>query len=199
MEITNTPHDRLISVQQAVRLERGRKPPIPDLIVLSQNKDPFNAGTEGHRASAEWFAEVFGQSTGAHLRRLHYRLVARGNTMRADGKLYENNQNSWDYLNAASRYARYLGLVDPEDIVDRRNPSPNIYMPPGWGTGPEWSYELETNQLDRISTLLGTSYLSPVEVETEVTGYLYEEALQPYHVEDNHERHSRTAVLFVGR
>jgi len=127
---------------------------------------------------------VFGDSTGVHLRRVHYRLVSRGDVMRADGVLYENNKDSWGYLNNASRYARYLGLVDPEDIVDRRNPRPHIFMKPGYGFQPEWEYELETHRLGRIHTRLGNrSWWNPIDVETEVSGYLYEEALQPYHVE----------------
>src|SRR5215212_4320456 len=178
-----TPYAALKVLQKAVREEQGRKPPITDLIVLSQQNDPFYAGTETEKAMAEWFAEVFGTSTGSHLRRIHYRLVSRGDVMRADGVLYENDKSSWTYLNNASRFARYLGLMDPEDIVDRRNPSPHIFMAPGLGLRPEWSYEVDTNRLDRINTYLGSSYFEPVGVETEVSGYLYEESLQPYHVE----------------
>ena len=178
-----TPYEALKSVQQAVREERGRKPPIKDLIVLSPQRDPFYAGTEAEKAMAEWFAGIFGETAGTHLRRIHYRLVSRGDVVRADGSLYENDKNSWDYLGNASRFARYLGLVDPEDLVDRRNPSPDIYMAPGFGLEPDWSYELDTHRLDRISTSLGDSWLEPVDVETEVSGYLYEESLQPYHVE----------------
>jgi hypothetical protein len=56
-------------------------------------------------------------------------------------------------------------------------------MSPSLGLGPEWRYEVDTNPLDRISTHLGNNYLPPVEVDTEVFGYTYDEALQPYHVE----------------
>src|SRR5215208_2642003 len=177
------PYEELKRLQHAIRLERGRKPPIKDLIVLAPNNDPFYAGTEGQQAMAEWFADIFGQTTGAHLRRIHYRLVARGDVVRADGVLYENDANSWAYLNNASRYARYLGLVDPENIIDRRNLAPHIYMSPGFELRRAWSYEVNTNPLDRILTHLGNNLFPPVEVETEVSGYLYEEALQPYHVE----------------
>src|SRR5215210_7516974 len=174
-----TPYEALKSVEQAVREERGRKPAITDLIVLSPQRDPFYAGTETEKAMAEWFAGIFGETAGTHLRRIHYRLVSRGDVVRADGRLYENDKNSWDYLGNASRFARYLGLVDPEDLVDRRNPSPDIYMAPGLGLEPEWSYELDTSPLDRIHTSLGGwthDYVSPaVKVETEVDGYLYEE------------------------
>ena len=182
-KIENTPYERLKALQHQIRLERGRKPPIKNLIVLASQNDPFYAGTEGQRAMADWFAGIFGQTTGVHLRRIHYRLVARGDVVRHDGVLYENNANSWDYLNNASRFARYLGLMDPEDLVDRRNPAPYIYMPVGFGMGPEWSYTMDANRLDRISTHLGNGYFPSVEVEAEVSGYTYEEALQPYHVE----------------
>jgi hypothetical protein len=175
-EIENTPYERLKVLQHEIWLERGRKPPIKDLIVLAPQNDPFYAGTEGQQAMAGWFAGIFGQTTGVHLRRIHYRLVARGDVVRHDGMLYENNQNSWHYLNNASRFARYLGLIDPEDLVDRRNPAPHIYMPVGFGIGPEWSYTIDTNRLDRISTHLGNGYFPPVEVEAEVSGYTYEEA-----------------------
>ncbi len=185
----STPHERLKVLQQAVRLERGRKPTVKDLIVLASQNDPFNAGSEAQRAMAEWFANAFGANTGVHLRRIHYRLVSRGDVIRADGVPYENNANSWGYLNNASRYARYLGLVDPEDLVDRRNPAPDIYMAPSDGAGPEFFYELHTHRLDRINPRLGNPRLgnppwrSLIEVETEVEGYVYEESLQPYHVE----------------
>jgi hypothetical protein len=182
-EVENTPYERLKALQHEIRLERGRKPPIKDLIVLAPQNDPFYAGTGSQWAMAEWFAGIFGQTTGVHLRRIHYRLVARGDVVRHDGVLYENNANSWDYLNNASRFARYLGLIDPEDLVDRRNPAPRIYMSVGFGLGPEWSYEIDTNRLDRISTHLGNSYFPLVQVEAKASGYTYEEALQPYHVE----------------
>src|SRR5215208_569220 len=178
-----TPKEALKELQQAVREERGRKPTVADLIVLASQHDPFNSGTDGDVANAKWFAEVFGSSTGTHLRRIHYRLVSRGDVMRADGKLYENNEDSWEYLQWASKHARDQGRVNPEDIVDRRNPSPHIHMAPGVGEGPEFSYELETSRLDRIETSLGSSYFEPVEVEVHAFGYTYEEALQPYHVE----------------
>src|SRR5215211_5977317 len=96
-----TPYDQLKALQHDIRLERGRKPRIEDLLVLAPKNDPFYAGTETQKAMAEWFAEVFGTSTGAHLRRIHYRLVSRGDVVRADGVPYENNGNSWAYLNDA--------------------------------------------------------------------------------------------------
>lgn len=116
--------------------------------------------------------------------------------VRTDGKLYENDKESWYYLTIASKHARYLGLVDPEDLVDRRNPSPHIHMAPGFGEGPSWDYDLETSNLDRISTYLGNDdFFAPVRVGTTVDGYHYEEALQPYHVEVWAEKTTMNDVL----
>jgi hypothetical protein len=98
-----TPYAALKVLQQAIREQRGRKPPITDLLVLSQQKDPYYAGSKAERAQAEWFASIFGETAGTHLRRIYYRLVSRGDVVRADGVLYENKKNSWDYLNNASR------------------------------------------------------------------------------------------------
>jgi hypothetical protein len=195
----STPYDRIKALQHAVKVPGRRKTPIKDLIVLAPANDPFYAGTETQVAMAEWFAEWFGSSTGAHLRRIHYRLVSRGNVMRSDGVLYENDKDSWAHLYNASRFARYLDLVNPEDLVDRRNPSPHIYMAPGYGWEPEWSYEMQTNGLDRIHTSLGSwshYFVSPpVKVETTVEGYHYENDLQPYHVEVWAEKTTMNDVL----
>ena len=187
MEDTNmerTPYERIKALQNALRLQWGRKPPIKNLIVLAPHRDPFYAGSPGQREMARWFADVFGHTAGTHLRRIHYRLVARGDVVRADGVLYENDAKSWAYLNDASRFARYLGLVDPEDLVDRRNPAPHIHMAPGSGLEPGWSYETYTDRLDRIHTHLGNPDWRPlIEIEAKADGYQYEEALQPYLVE----------------
>jgi hypothetical protein len=95
----SSPYEDLKTIQHEIRVETGRKPPIKDLIVLAPQNDPFYAGTETQLAMAEWFAGIFGQATGAHLRRVHYRLVAHGDVLRPDGVLYENNKNSWVCMN----------------------------------------------------------------------------------------------------
>jgi hypothetical protein len=72
----------------AIRLERGTKPPIKELIVLSPQNDPLYAGTDSERTMAEWFAELverFDYTTGVYLRRIHYRLVSEGSIRRTDG------------------------------------------------------------------------------------------------------------------
>jgi hypothetical protein len=48
-----TPYESIKALQHAVRLKRGRKLPIRDLIVLANQNDPFYAGTERQQAMAE--------------------------------------------------------------------------------------------------------------------------------------------------
>jgi hypothetical protein len=157
------------------------------MLVLSQQNDPFYAGNGAEGDKARWFAELwerFGYGSGVHLRRVHYRIVSEGNILKPDGELYENNSRCWEYMQGASRQARYLGLVDPEEIVDRRNPAPNIYMGPGasgWENQeePGWDYDfygwgLPGLEIPRASLELPDLY---------PTGYAYNDAMQRYHVE----------------
>ncbi len=182
----SSPYEDLKTLQQEIQLERGRKPPVKDLIILAPQNDPFYSGSDGERKDAEWFAglwELFGYTTGVHLRRIHYRILSEGTIHRPDGSLYENSRDHWQWMNKASRHARYLGLINPEDLVDKRNPTPHIYLTPSWDDGPGWSYELHRERLDRLDPRLGNGLRDLVSVEADVIGYLYEESYQPYHVE----------------
>jgi hypothetical protein len=104
--------------------------------------------------------------------------------MRPDGVLYENNSSCWEYMQDASRQARYLGLVDPEEVVDRRNPAPNIYMGPGETTdeghgNPGWRYDYYGFELPGLA--VPRPYLEIPDLYP--TGYDYHDAMQRYHVE----------------
>jgi hypothetical protein len=181
------PYRFIKNLQQAIRKPNGRKSTVKDMLVLSQQNDPFYAGNGAEGDKARWFAELwerFGYGSGVHLRRVHYRIVSEGNILKPDGELYENNSRCWEYMQGASRQARYLGLVDPEEIVDRRNPAPNIYMGPGasgWENQeePGWDYDfygwgLPGLEIPRASLELPDLY---------PTGYAYNDAMQRYHVE----------------
>ena len=113
------------------KLKKEHKINIPELLALHKKNDPFFTGSPSTRAEAEWFAglwDKFGYKKGIHPRRVHYQLVSQSPLpQRPDGKPYKNNENSWDYLCDASKYARDLDLVSPHAFVDRRNPEPHIY------------------------------------------------------------------------
>ncbi len=44
-----------------------------------------------------------------------------------NGKPYENTINDWQALDTASLAARYLEMIPPDVLVDRRNTGPSVY------------------------------------------------------------------------
>jgi hypothetical protein len=181
------PYQFIKNLQQAIRKPNGRKSTVTDMLVLSPQNDPFYAGNGVEGDKARWFAELwerFGYGSGVHLRRVHYRIVSEGNIVKPDGELYENNNGCWQYMQGASRQARYLGLVDPEEVVDKRNPESNIYMGPGTSSWeereePRWDYDFYGFELPGLS--LPTSSIEVPDLYP--TGYAYNDAMQRYHVE----------------
>jgi hypothetical protein len=119
-------HDAMLA------LSKELKRPLYTLEIT--HRDPFTAGQPARRAAAEWFAELWNRfdiQPGAHLRRIHYLLVSQepGTVLMPDGTQYLNvDRPCFDTLNKASLDARYLGLIDPEWLVDRRNADPVINL-----------------------------------------------------------------------
>jgi len=168
------------------RLAKEKRCKIADLLVLASKNDPFYSGSATEKAMAEWFAELwrrFGYSKGVHLRRVHYQLLSQEDPKRHNGKPYENTENDWNYLCDAGKYARYLGLVDPAAFVDRRNPEPHIFNNHVMYTRkPNWGYDLPSWQMPEINIDLAGDlcWMLP---SFWVSGYDYNDALQPYHLE----------------
>ncbi len=101
-----------------------------DLLALAPQNDPFYVGARKQLQKGEWFASIYkamGSPPRCHIRRVHYWLVTTSAVPKIDGKPYENTQHDWDLLTLSSKYARYLGLVPIDNIVDRRNPEPSIH------------------------------------------------------------------------
>lgn len=160
---------------------------IPDMLALARQNDPFFCGSPTQQAQADWFADLWRQfnfTTGVHLRRVHYRLVSQHTPTMHDGKPYENTEGCWKYLCAAGKYARYLGLVDPEAFEDHRNPSPQIMIRDRYNGEPLPSIAIDEPgwTLPSISTDLG-EYLRLDAPSIDVYGYDYENSDQPYHLE----------------
>jgi hypothetical protein len=112
-------------------LAKARGVPVPRMLALAVQNDPFYVGMPAQRKAGEWFAERFhaaGFGEGVHLRRVHYHLVSVEATL-PDGKPYENTIEAWQILGQASKAARYLGLVDLAAFDDRRNPPAQIFEP----------------------------------------------------------------------
>jgi hypothetical protein len=112
----------------ALAKELGR--PKQSLHALDPSGDPFNCGSPAQVEAAKWFADLWHEHMrpGGHIRRFHYKLVVLANIPMHGGGVYVNNHYCYAVLNRVSQWARYLDLVGIDDIVDRRNPSPRIYL-----------------------------------------------------------------------
>ena len=173
-----------------------------DLLALAPNNDPFNYDTEAKKRDAEWFAERwqasgFTEQTGVHLRKLHYRLVAKGentvplprsvtfedeNGEKGSTDFYANYDAVWNYLAAAGAQARYWGLVPPEAFVDRRNPPPTLNARPFWTQAPEWAAQ----DCPRWTVPTIRAELEPMDWRipgVDLSGYDYDSGCQPYLIE----------------
>jgi len=155
---------------------------VRDLIALAPQNDPFYVGTNGDIAKAQWFADIwrkFGYVDNVHLRRVHYQLVSQSPPiLKPNGKPYENTLADWDFLNLASKCARYLGLVDPGAFVDRRNPEPIIHADYWGDPTPDYWVPGSWGGIDMDIDLPGFPDLPGFSVDGYTTGNL-----QPYHLE----------------
>jgi len=188
-----------MSYEWIKELSKEHNMKIPDLLVLARGNDPFFAGTDTDIKKAQWFKQIwdeFGYSSGTHIRRIHYQLISQHHPTDWNGKPYENTDECWKMISAAAKVARYLGLVNPDQFVDRRNPEPHIY---------EGKYEYEPEQptisfseerepvLPSVFTSLyayGGSMPKP-----EVSGYDYSRQDQPYITEVWIEKSTMNDVL----
>jgi hypothetical protein len=97
------------------------------LVPLAPKNDPFLAGTPTHRAMAQWFRDLweeFGYQRGKHVRDIHYDIATRLSYTyyKHDGTPYVHTKKSYDYMQAASKAARHLGLMD--DLLDDNRSDP---------------------------------------------------------------------------
>jgi hypothetical protein len=157
------------------------------LLVLTSNNDPFNAGTPAEDEAAKWFTRVYEEVgyKGIHLRRLHYRAYDAG-VLNQEGEQYPNTHKQWTNLQVGSRIARHLGYVDYDDFRDMKVRGPAVESVSGWLEIPEPSYEVRDAvwfewSLPTITTDLSGS-VEP-EAEFEVHGYHYFDQSQPNLIE----------------
>ncbi|GHO62963.1 hypothetical protein KSC_018550 [Ktedonobacter sp. SOSP1-52] len=61
--------------------------------------------------------------------------------------LYTNTDEAWEMVLQASKHARYLGLVDPGAIVDRKNPQTHVFASPAERVEPE--IEVVSQEMER--------------------------------------------------
>lgn len=170
---------------------------IPDLLVLARQNDPFFCGTPVQQEMAAWFADLWQHlsQSGGHLRRLHYKVLSQDAPTKHNGEPYENTEGCWDYLCAAGKYARHLGLIDAHAFEDHRNPDPIVhaYYDAAGGpylSKPEW-FDFDLPEIDsNIAWALSLSVPS-----MQVGGYEYSSGAQPYHIEIWAEKSTMNDVL----
>jgi hypothetical protein len=127
---------------------------LEDLSVLNKDSDPYRIDTDGKREAGRWFAEQVARFVATdkriHVRGVFYAVVSAGDVTRPDGTPFINNGPNEAWLGDAARYARWLGYIDFERLVDAKNdepvmrPAPEIEDP----TPLVLSYELEIDELD---------------------------------------------------
>jgi hypothetical protein len=181
------------------RYARELDVPKKEFLVLAPNNDPFNCGTDAQVEGAKWFAKVYEEVGyhGIHLRRLHYRAYDAG-VLNVIGEVYQNTERQWEALQNASRWARYQGLVDPEDFVDMRAPTPTLSVSVPYIPEPTYDVEDDSGRLGwhlpSITTNL-TGSVNWIDAEYSVDGYYYDHDQQPNLIEVWSEKSGDDATL----
>jgi hypothetical protein len=164
------------------------------ILAMARKNDPFYSGQNWQRERAAWFAALF-RRLGFEGRRVHLRFVhyaASGQEPHPetgekrqerlpDGRLYENTEENWTFLQEASKDARNMGLVDPRSIIDMRTPRPFLNTPEEPAPDPGVVVREPELRLPRIEV----TNLEPEYSEGEAfpTGYEYSIAHEPSLIE----------------
>lgn len=195
------PHDEIL---EKVKEKTGIN--LTDLVGMSRSNDPFYKGTKSHIKMAKWFKEVFDEygERGIHLRGLHYKIL--NQVEHFDGGSYRNIEDHWNDLDDASLCARYMELIDPNALTDKRNAQADEFVP--YGDLP--TFKIETEDVDiRLpqirnsieepevgfpeleSKLVREKILTDIPISIEETAKL----LQPYHLEIWIEKSSMNDII----
>jgi hypothetical protein len=129
---------------------------LDELSVMDADHDPYRADTPSRRAAAQWFAERVREFV-APGRRIHVRGVFYACVSSATLD-FANNATNEKWLSDAARYARWLGYVDFERLVDNKNDEPVVRPapPPAAPRSRVVSYDLEIEDLDADDLGVGT-------------------------------------------
>ena len=147
--------------------ETGRSP--TDLSVLSSENDPYRMDTPSKRRAALWFVKQVDRfidpSRTIHQRGVFYVCVSAGDVTLPDGETFENNATTAKFVSDASSYARWLGYIDFERLVDNKNDEPIVRPAPSTEppTAEVWGSALETENLDAdsLDVLTGLADFEP--------------------------------------
>lgn len=115
-------------------LSEGLRRPLRTLHALTAGNDPFMVQQDFRLEAAHWFKELYDRlkiSAGIHIRRIFYLLVSQPDLVRLNGERFENTVECANHLGEAVRDARYLGLIEADAFIDRKNPEPTINLGEG--------------------------------------------------------------------
>jgi vacuolar-type H+-ATPase subunit H len=160
-------------------------------LALHENNDPFMVGTPTHRAMARWFKALwdeFGYVRGKHVRDIHYDIATRleYTYYKHDGTPYVHTKTSYDYMQAAARYARHLGLMG-EELGDKRSDpiKPFATQRSEYFDGsrsPDFEAEFDEDEWEMPEIRIDEPPAFPFP-EAGASGYDYHPSDQPVHVE----------------
>jgi hypothetical protein len=105
----------------------GRKLSMKALTVMSEQSDPFRLDTPANHKLGKWLANTAATlglgDRKIHNRGLHYMILGQP---KPDGSTYVSDEACWTLLEEASKYARWLGYLPFDQIIDQRNAPPVV-------------------------------------------------------------------------
>ncbi|MEO6624975.1 MAG: hypothetical protein ABIN37_09100 [Burkholderiaceae bacterium] len=103
-----------------------------EFTVMSAATDPYRIDTEANHRDAQWLADAWNRLRlrKIHARGLHYALLSLRELTMLNRGGYENTDENWIFLQRIVGYARWLGYIDFDAIVDERNAGPELYEAP---------------------------------------------------------------------
>lgn len=120
------------------QLSEGAGLTLDDLTVLRKKGDPYRLDIPSNHRDGKWFRERMEAcglirsdgyfSRSIHNRGIHYAIFSKGSVRPDTGQPYLNTKDGWDFLEQASKAARWLGYVPFEAISDARNTEPVIRL-----------------------------------------------------------------------
>lgn len=176
-------YDRLKELQQTL-CQQGVQVTLKNLLAMPPHNDPFYIGAPAQVQTAEWFAEIWNQwtSTTNHIRRIHYKLISQDKpSLMRNGKSYLNTEACWKEMNHGARFARILGLVDPDEFTDKRNDPTVVFLNPhAWTSEPRTALAEDSGRMFLPHFSIALPELSLP--EPVVHGYDYCHENQPYYL-----------------
>jgi hypothetical protein len=115
------------ALDDAIAQANGSKLSMKDLTVLSPQIDPFRLDTPANHKLAKWLADT-AATLGLGDRKIHnrgMRYMILGQP-KPDGSEYVSDADSWELMEDASKYARWLGYIPFDQITDQRNAPPVV-------------------------------------------------------------------------